>query len=231
VAERTRPIRVFVADDHAVLRAGLKLLLNAETDMVVVGEAADGKETVERAAACAPDVVLLDISMPRLSGLAAARRLKALLPATKIVVLTMHDDEGYLAQFLRAGCSGYVLKKSADTDLTAAIRAVQSGETFVCPAMSRVLIDRYVRADGSSAAGRTRPRQAEELTERERQVVALVAQGYSNKELAEQLFLSVKTIETHKRRIMDKLGFTRQAQLVRHAMDTGILGDAGERAG
>lgn len=171
-------------------------------------------------------MVLLDISMPGLSGLEAARRLRKSLPEAKVVILTQHDDEGYLMQFLEAGCSGYVLKKSADHELTAAICSAMAGDTFVCPSMSKSLVDRYVR----KAAGEPEPQSEgpEELSEREHEVVSLVAQGYTNKEVAETLFISVKTVETHKRRIMSRLGFSRRAQLVRYAMEHGLMGGAKE---
>lgn len=224
MAAHGKRIKIFLADDHAVLRSGLTMLLNAEKDMIVVGEAADGRETIERAPKVAPDVVLLDISMPELSGLEVARRLRRSLPQTKVIVLTMHDDEGYLAQFLAAGCSGYVLKKSADTELIAAIRAVASGDTFVCPSMSKALVARYVSQHTTdTASAKPANVSTDSLTEREEQVLALVAQGYSNKEIADKLFLSVKTIETHKARIMEKLGFSRRAQLVRYAIETGLM--------
>lgn len=222
--QRRKRIRVFLADDHAVLRAGLTMLLNAQEDMIVVGEAADGRETLKLATEVHPDVILLDITMPELSGVEVARRLRRVVPDAKIVVLTMHDDEGYLSQFLETGCSGYVLKKSADTDLTAAIRQVMSGATFVCPSMSQVLVDRLVsRHIPAAAEPQPPPSTGDRLSEREEQVLALVAQGHSNKEIAERLFLSVKTVESHKSRIMSKLGFDRRAQLVRYAIETGLI--------
>ncbi|MEW6749999.1 MAG: response regulator transcription factor [Candidatus Latescibacterota bacterium] len=218
-------IRLVVADDHAVLRAGLRMLLNAQPDMVVAGEAADGQEAVAAVGALAPDVVLMDITMPSGGGLAATKEIRRLYPKVRVLVLTMHDDEGYTRQFLRAGASGYVLKKAADTELTAAIRAVHRGDVYIHPSMVRGLVggllDGQPQREAAGAHGA-------KLTSREREVMALVASGYTNQETADKLFVSVKTIETHRAHIMDKLALRNRADLVRYAVEHGLLQGPGE---
>jgi len=212
------PIRILIADDHAVMRAGLRLLLNGQEDMQVVDEAGDGWQTVEKAVALKPDIVLLDITMPGLSGLEAARQIRQQAPEVKLLVLTMHDDEAYLRQFLQIGAAGYMVKKAADTELVAAIRAVHRGESFVHPSLTRVLIDRYLQQPQVKAKG-----PVEELTPRETEVLRLVAQGYTSQQVADQLSISVNTVETHRAHIMEKLGLRGRAQLVRYAIARGLL--------
>ncbi len=213
------PIRILIADDHAVMRAGLRLLLNGQEDMQVVDEAGDGWQTVEKAVALKPDIVLLDITMPGLSGLEAARQIRQKAPEVKLVVLTMHDDEAYLRQFLQIGATGYIVKKAADTELVAAIRAVHRGESFVHPSLTRVLIDRYLQQPPLVKAKES----VEELTRRETEVLRLVAQGYTSQQVADQLSISVNTVETHRAHIMEKLGLRGRAQLVRYAIARGLL--------
>ena len=213
------PIRILIADDHAVMRAGLRLLLNGQGDMQVVDEAGDGWQTVEKAVALKPDIVLLDITMPGLSGLEAARQIRQKAPEVKLLVLTMHDDEAYLRQFLQIGAAGYMVKKAADTELVAAIRAVHRGESFIHPSLTRVLIDRYLQQQPSPRAQAS----AEELTPRETEVLRLVAQGYTSQQIADQLSISVNTVETHRAHIMEKLGLRGRAQLVRYAIARGLL--------
>lgn len=213
-------IRVFVADDHAVLRAGLRLLLDAEPDIEVVGESSTGEDAARQVEADPPDVVLMDITMPGAGGLAATARIHECCPSVRILVLTMHDEDSYLRQFLRAGASGYVLKKAADTELTAAIRAVHRGEVYLYPTVARALVSQYLQekpspsADGDGLA---------RLTRREREVLQLVARGYTNQQIADRLFVSVKTIETHRAHIMQKLNLHGRAELVRFALDRGLL--------
>ncbi|MHB1160594.1 MAG: response regulator [Chloroflexota bacterium] len=215
----TRKIRLLLADDHAVLRAGLRTLLNAEADMVVVGEASDGRQAVDQVAAMRPDVVLMDITMPAMNGLEATRQIRKLYPDVKVLVLTMHDSEEYLFQTLQAGGSGYVPKKAADTDLISAIRVVHNGETFLYPTAAKRLIQDYVEQLGSGQGAESLDR----LTERERQVLKLMAEGYTNQEIASRLVISVKTVETHRANIMEKLGFRTRAELVRYAISRGML--------
>jgi two-component system response regulator NreC len=218
-------IRVLVADDHAVLRAGLKLLINAQSDMAVVGEAADGAATVRSAQATAPHVVLLDLSMPGTRSTQTIEELVRVAPSARVLVLTMHDDPAYMRAALLAGASGYIVKKAADVELLTAIRAVHGGRTFVDltrPGEPRRGADVRLVSPGSPAAERQRP-----LSRREGEVLRLLAQGHTNHEVADRLAVSVKTIETHRKRLSDKLGLKTRAQLFRFAIEVGLLeGDA-----
>ncbi len=215
-------IRLLLADDHAVLRSGLRLLLNAEPDMEVVGEAGDGTEALERSLELHPDVVLMDITMEGMSGLAATRAIRDRLPGTKVLVLTMHDDEEYLRQMMEAGATGYVVKRAADTELAVAIRAVHRGEVFVYPSLTKVLLGDLVRKPGDE---RSQQDSYELLSAREKEVLRLVALGHTNKQIASELYLSVKTIETYRGRMMRKLGLKSRAGLVRYALGRGLLED------
>ena len=219
---RPGDIQILLADDHAVLRAGLRLLLNAEPDMVVVGEAATGEEALQRAQALKPDVVVMDLTMPGMNGLEATRQLRKLNPETKVLVLTMHANEEYLFQVLQAGGSGYVLKKAADQELVDAIRAVQRGQTFLYPEVAQLLVRDYLQRAREGAAGPEKAR-LDVLTEREREVLKYIAAGYTTNEIAEHLVLSPKTVETHRAHIMDKLNLHSRAELVRYALRRGIL--------
>lgn len=214
-------IRVLLADDHAVLRAGLRLLLNSQDDMEVVGEAATGAQAVAQARQLHPDIVLLDITMSGADGLDAVRAIKEDHPDTKVLALTMHDDESYLRHVLEAGGAGYVLKKAADTELLSAIRAVHQGGTFLHPQHAKALLEPAVEAE--EGAGRY-----DLLSEREQQVLKLLVLGHTNKQIAEQLFVSVKTVEAYRARIQEKLGLRGRAALVRYALQKGLL--AGEEA-
>jgi len=208
-----------LVDDHAVLRAGLRTLLNAEPDMEVGGEAADGKQAVQKVAELEPEVVLMDISMPVLNGLEATRQIRRAHPQVKVLVLTMHDSEEYLFQVLEAGASGYVPKKAADTELINAIRAVYRGEAFLYPTAAKALIQDYLERARAGEESDSFDR----LTEREKEVLKLVAEGYTNQEIAYMLVISVKTVETHRARIMEKLEFRTRAELVRYALNRGLL--------
>ena len=196
-------IRVLIADDHAVLRSGLKVLLQTQAGIEVVGEAADGHEAINKTAELRPDVLLLDITMPGLGGLEALKTIKETVPATVILVLTMHEDEGYLLQALKMGASGYIPKKAADNELINAIRMVHRGEVFIYPSLTRVLVEEMFHG----GAGEKQIVAAEHLrlSQREREVLTLVAQGYTNQQIADRLYLSVKTVETYKARVMEKL--------------------------
>ncbi len=211
--------RILIADDHAVVRSGLRLILGAQPDLEVVGEAGAGEETVEKVVSLGPDIVLLDIAMPGLNGLEAARQIRQQAPEVRIIVLTMYDDEAYLRQFLEMGVAGYVLKKAADTELLDAIRAVQRGEPFIYPSLMGQLIDSYLKQPAPDHASET----AEELSARERQVLRLVALGHTSQQIADQLCISVNTVETHRAHIMEKLGMRGRAQLVRYALAKGFL--------
>jgi two-component system, NarL family, response regulator NreC len=210
-------IRVVLADDHAILRAGLQSLLNTQPDIEVVGEASDGAATIQVVQDVAPDVVLLDITMPGMNGLDATREVKRLRPETQVLILTMHDDDAYLRQALRSGASGFVLKRAEDRDLLAAIRAVSNGDIYVHPAMSKALVSALMPAPAAPE------RQPHQLTTRELEVLQLLAQGYTNQEIAQRLVLSVKTVETHRSHVMEKLGLKTRAELVRFALQENLL--------
>lgn len=213
------PIRVLIVDDHAILRSGLRMLLGAQADMEVVGEASDGAEVVERVAELQPDVVLLDLSMPGVGGLEALRRMKQRAAGTRALVLSQYDDESYLRQALECGASGYVLKRAADTDLLSAIRAVARGEVYLHPTLTRVVVNDLLQRDQASSL----PPRTPSLSDREREVLQLVALGHTNQQIADRLILSVKTVETYKARVIEKLGVRGRAALVRYAMETGLI--------
>ncbi len=214
--------RILLADDHAVLRAGLRLLIEAQTDMTCVGEAGDGIELLAQVERLQPDLVLLDLSMPRLGGLTALPEIRRKAPDARILVLTMHADDEYLRQSLRGGAAGYVLKQAADQELLLAIRAVMRGEVYIHPAMTRGLLGDLVDRSRDVAAA-TRAEDA--LSEREAEVIKQVARGHTNQEIADRLGLSVKTVETYRARAMEKLGLASRAALVRYALARGWLGE------
>lgn len=222
----TPPIRILLADDHSVLRAGLIALLNAESDIVVVGEAADGVECHEQALALRPDIILMDINMPNCGGLEALSTIRQALPATKVLILTMHDDIGYLKHVLSTGGSGYILKQAASEELLSAIHTVNDGGIFIHPHHAQALARDSATADGRSTprTGNALERRYEHLSERESEVFRLLALGHSNGEIAELMFLSVKTIETYKARLMRKLEIASRAELVHVALELDILG-------
>ncbi|MBM3469319.1 MAG: response regulator transcription factor [Armatimonadetes bacterium] len=214
-----RTIRLIVADDHAIVREGIKRLLQAEPDIEVVGEAGDGVAAVEMAQDLKPDVVCLDVSMPRMNGVEATRRIRASLPDVGVVVLTMHEDEDYVFELVKAGASGYVLKRASARDLVDAVHAVAGGHTFLHPMIARRLVSDH---ETSSSRDEER-RRFDGLTEREREVVRLIADGLTNKEIAERLHISVKTVETHRTHIMEKLDLHDRAHLVRYAVRKGLV--------
>ncbi|MFQ5812095.1 MAG: response regulator [Anaerolineae bacterium] len=221
-------IHVLLADDHAVLRAGLRLLLDAQQDMEVVGEASTGEQAVAQAEKLTPDVVLLDITMSGPDGLDAVWRIKENTPDVKVLALTMHDDESYLRQVLKGGGSGYVLKRAADTELLSAIRAVHEGGTYLHPAHAKALLEGTVEVQEEDKERS----KYDLLSDREKQVFKLVALGHTNKQIANKLFISVKTVETYRARMQEKLGIKGRAALVRYALRIGLLvrGEADEPA-
>jgi DNA-binding NarL/FixJ family response regulator len=211
-------IRILLVDDHAVLRSGLKALLHTEDDMAVVGEAATGEDGVEQAKWLKPDVVVMDLSMPGIGGMEAMRQIVALDIKCRVLVLTMHAEDEYLLAVLEAGGSGYVHKSSADQDLTTAIRAVAKDEVFLYPSAAKLLLKGF----------KTKTENAEmdplkKLSERERDVFQQTVQGYSSSEIGEKLFISPKTVDTYRSRVMEKLGLTHRSELVRLALETGLL--------
>jgi two-component system response regulator NreC len=216
-----KPIQIFLTDDHAVLRAGLKALLNAEPDMQVIGEAGGEGDCLSPILALQPDVVLLDINMPCCNGLDLLAALRQQLPQSRVLVLTMHDDSVYLRQALATGGAGYVLKEAADSELLTAIRTVYNGGVFLHPEHAKILLEdslnQQTQTTGSADDPLTR------LSDREVEVLRLIALGHSNKEIAEMLFLSVKTVETYKARVMEKLNLKSRAALVRFALRNRLL--------
>lgn len=211
--------RVLLADDHAVLRSGLRLLLTSQDEYDVVGEASSGTETLALAQQLQPDLILLDLSMPSLGGLDALPTLRKLTPSARILILTMHDDPQYLRQALKHGASGYVLKKAADAELLSAMRAVLRGEVYVHPSMTRILLEDML----PEAQVKNSQNAWDSLSEREQEVLKMVALGHTSAEIAEQLSLSAKTIETYRARGMEKLGLQTRAALVRFALQEGLI--------
>jgi two-component system response regulator NreC len=214
-----KPIRILLADDHNVMRRGLRLLLEGQPGFSVVAEAADGKQAVEQAESSMPDVAVLDVAMPNLSGIEAAQRIIAALPRTAVVILSMHSDEGYVLRALKAGAKGYLLKDSAEGDLIEAIKAVHQGKTFFSPEISKMLVEDYVRE--------IRTRGVEDsyelLTSREREILQLLAEGKSNKDVAGLLNLSLYTVETHRRNLQDKLNLHGFAELILYAVRKRVI--------
>ena len=214
------PLRILIADDHAIVRQGLKLLIDSQPDMKVIAEAASGDAVLQQAAAVKPDVVIMDVSMPGINGLVATRMLKQRQPETTIVALTRHEEKTYLEELLRAGASAYVLKQSAPTEFLRAVRAVAAGGIYLDPSMTSQV-----------ASGLLAPKSREDaadggkITERESQVLRLVAVGHSNVEIGEKLLISVKTVEVHKSNAMRKLGLTGRVDVIRYGVLQGWLYD------
>jgi len=213
------PIRVLLADDHRIVRQGLRVLLSAQPDIVVVSETGDGRETVQLAESLQPDVVVMDISMPLLNGIEATRQIASRTPEVAVVVLSMHGGDEYILQALRAGALGYVLKQSADTELIMAIRAAQRGESFLSPAIAHTVIRGYIQR---AEAPQTQDRY-EMLTKREREVLQLIAEGRRMQEIADLLYISPRTAATHKSNLMNKLDIHHTAGLVRFAIHRGVV--------
>jgi DNA-binding NarL/FixJ family response regulator len=213
------PIRILLADDHAVMRTGLRLVLERQADFEVVGEASDGREAVAMVQKLLPNVLVTDIGMANLNGIEAARQVAATAPQTSVVILSMHSDESYVLRALKAGAKAYLLKESAESDLIAAIRAVHSGKAFFSPAVSRMLVEDYVR----QLQDREIEDSYELLTTREREILQLVAEGKSNKEIAAVLNLSLYTVETHRGNLMEKLGLHTVPELILYAVRKGVI--------
>jgi len=218
------PIRILLADDHAVLRAGLKSMLNDEEDMIVVGEAGDGIGCIDLARETTPDVVVMDINMPNCNGLEALAELRDGGFAGKILFLTMHDDPAYLRRVIEGGGAGYLLKQSAGEELLAAIRAVNEGGIYVSPKHAKIILQASVESDAGSGPSDGAAERYASLSDREAEIFKLIALGHSNREIAGMLFISVKTVETYKARMMRKLDLGSRAALVRLALELGILG-------
>jgi two-component system response regulator NreC len=209
----TEKLRILLAEDHQTVREGIKLLVNAQSDMEVVGEVSDGELAIQEALRLKPDLVVMDISMPNMNGLKATKRLRSVYPDIKILTLTRHTDDGYLQQLIGAGANGYVLKQSAPTDLINAIRTVGAGNAYLDPSLTRKVMGGYVSRTES-----VRGEHKGDLTDRESEVLRLISFGYSNKEIGAQLDLSVKTVEAHKANAMRKLGIASRIDIVRYAI-------------
>jgi DNA-binding NarL/FixJ family response regulator len=206
-------LRILVADDHGIVRSGVKLLLDRQPDMEVIAEAEDGVDAVEQVIKHKPDVAILDVSMPRMTGLQATHEIKQQAPDVQVLILSMHDDERYLFEALRAGAAGYVLKRAADQDLVNAVRATGRGEPFLTSTAQQALIRDFLE----------RGDQREELTPREQEIVKLIAEAHTNKSIAEILHLSEKTVESHRSRVLQKLGMRDRVELVRYAIRRGLV--------
>jgi DNA-binding NarL/FixJ family response regulator len=208
-------MKILIADDHGIVRGGLKLLIERQPDMTVVAEAEDGVQAFERALQARPDLCVMDVSMPKLTGLQAARQIRAHLPETQILMLSMHDDQRYVFDALKAGASGYVLKRNVDEALLDAIRAVHRGETFVTDAVERSMIREWI---AGNARGPDQP-----LSPREQEVLKLISEAHTNKAIAETLHLAEKTVESHRANILRKLGMRDRVELVRYAIRQGLI--------
>jgi two-component system response regulator NreC len=212
-------IRVLLADDHRMMREGIRAILERDPDINVVGEAADGREAVELATRLNPHVVLMDVSMPMLNGIEATRQIKRDCPATQVLILSVHESEDYVAQLLSAGADGYIIKRASADELISAIHAVNRGEAFLHPTIAKVVIRDYVRRLDSGQGIGAR----DVLTAREREVLQLIAEGYTNREIADILHLSIKTVQNHRSKIMNKLDLHDRGELIKYAIVRGII--------
>jgi len=219
VQKSAKEIHILLADDHNVMRAGLKLLLESHAGFKVISEASDGNQAVENTLRTRPEVVVLDIAMPKLSGIEAAQRISAQLPQTAIIILSMHSDEGYVLRALKSGARGYLLKDSAESDLIQAIKAVSEGKAFFSPEISKVLAEDYVREINIRGAEDS----YDLLSPREREILQLLVEGRSNKDIAGSLNLSLYTVETHRRNLQSKLNLHSFPELILYAVRKGII--------
>lgn len=212
-------IRIILAEDHTIVRKGIRVLLDEEADIEVVGEAENGQEAIDLVEEFLPDLILIDNTMPILNGLEATRQIKKRFPNVKILVLTMHTTTEYVSQFLQAGASGYLVKQTAPKELVRAIRAIYQGDSFLSPAISKVVIEGYLQQEIKS----TPSDMYETLTSRERQILQMITEGLSNREIAGKLYLSVKTVNNHRTNLMDKLNIHNTAKLVKYAIRKGVI--------
>lgn len=211
--------KILIVDDHAIVREGVRMILAQESDLEVVGEAGDGQQALELTERIRPDVVIMDISMPGMGGIEATQTVRAKHPEVQVLVLTMHEDESYVFQLLRAGAAGYVLKRAAAQDLVQAVRAAAKGEAFLYPSVARKVVEDYLRR---VETGEERERY-DGLTTREKEILTLIAQGLSNQQIAEKLFISIKTVQTHRAHILEKLALHDRTELVRYAIRKGLI--------
>ncbi len=215
----TNKIRILIADDHTIVRQGLSRLLEEQPDLKVVGEATDGQKAVEQALALNPDVLIMDIAMPRMNGIEAAKRIRKLLPKTKVLILSMYSHEHYIHQLMEAGVSGYLLKDDSGRDIIKAIHAALKDETSLNPAISKVLVESY-RSPGK---GGSRSDRYKQLTNREREVLQLIAEGHSTRQIADMLFVSISTIKSHRAHLMEKLNIDSSVKLIHFAIQLGLV--------
>jgi DNA-binding NarL/FixJ family response regulator len=208
-------ISVLIADDHGIVRSGLRMLIDRQKDMQVIAEADDGVAALESTQSHRPDVAVLDVSMPRMTGLQAAREIRSHVPDTRVLLLSMHDDERYFLEGLEAGAAGYVLKRAADTDLIGAVRTVAGGRSFLSDDAQRALMDEWLETGGTDPD--------DPLTPRELEVVKLIAEAFTNRQIAETLKLSEKTVESHRANLLSKLGMRDRVELVRYAIRRGLV--------
>ncbi len=217
--------RILIADDHDVVRSGLRALLHSFPDFAVIAEAADGEEAVQLAMERKPDVILMDISMPRLDGIEATTQIMEQQPDARVVILSVHEDEEYVRRILKAGARGYVLKNARRKEIAQAVRSALSGDRFFSPGISRIIVNGYIKRSAESPSGQQQPETQgdQRLTKRELEILGLIANGLTNKQIADQLFLSFRTVNTHRTNIMQKLDIHDTAGLVRHAMSLGLV--------
>ena len=211
-------LRILIVDDHAIVRAGIRSLLEGQPDLEIVGEAGGGEEAIQKSSELRPELILMDIAMPGMSGIEVTRRIKKDSPSTLVLVLTMHDDEEFFFPVLRAGASGYILKEAEPEDILNAIRAVRQGQVFFSPAVAKVLLEGFVSASPDARDDKYRS-----LTAREKEVLKLAATGQTNRQIAEGLFLSSRTVEKHRQAVMHKLGLDKREDLTKYALRQGLI--------
>ncbi len=209
-------IKVLVVDDHAIMRDGIRALLNLHDDIEIVGEASEGNEAIQKAQELAPDVIVMDIAMPRMDGLEATRRITKQNPKAKVLMLTQHDNREYILSAIRAGSAGYIPKRALGSELVLAIRAIHRGDSFLYPSAATALIDDYRQQTQTADA-------YDQLTPREREILKLIAEGHTSREIAEKLFISLKTVMGHRTKIMEKLGLRNRTELIKYAMRKGLV--------
>jgi two-component system response regulator NreC len=214
-----KPIRIMLADDHTIVRQGLARLLEDQPDLKVIGEAVNGRMAVDKALELKPDIAIIDIAMPLMNGIEAAKRIKKHLPKTKILILSMYSHEHYIHELLEAGISGYLLKDSSGRDIISAIHAAMKDETFLSPSISKMVVDTYLSPRKSSS----KEERFKQLSNREREVFQLIAEGHSTRKIADMLYVSVSTIKSHRAKIMEKIGVDNPIQLVHFAIQLGLV--------
>ena len=212
-------IRILIADDHSIVREGVRMILAGQDDFDVVGEASTGREALERARELKPDLVVMDISMPDMTGIQATEKIRKELPQVQVLGLTMHEEDSYVFELLKVGAAGYVLKRAAAEDLVSAVRAAHRGEAFLYPSVAKMVVQDYLQR----TSAKEREQALDGLTEREREVLTLVAEGLTNQEIADRLFISIKTVQTHRAHIMEKLNLHDRTELVRYAIRKGLI--------